>query len=72
MVVSIEDLLKYLKKQLEDAEKAMKDAEEALRLAELMGVNTGDLRLRYEQAKQRYIKLKSGFERYISEKGIKV
>lgn len=68
----MEDLLRYLKKQLEEAEKAMKDAEECLRLAELMGIDVGDARLRYEQAKKKYYTLKSGFERYLTEKGIKL
>lgn len=64
--------MKYLKNQLIEAEKAMKDAEECLRLSELMGIDVGEARLRFEQAKQRYQKLKSGFERYLSEKGIKL
>lgn len=68
----MEELLKYLKNQLSEAEKAMKDAEECLRLAELMGVDVAEAKLRYEQAKQRYLKLRSGFERYLSEKGIKL
>lgn len=68
----MEELLKYLKNQLAEAEKAMKDAEECLRLAELMGVDVAEAKLRYEQAKQKYIKLKSGFERYLTEKGIKL
>lgn len=68
----MEDLLKFLKKQLEDAEKAMKDAEECLRLAELMGVDTTNERLRFEQARQRYLRMKAGFERYITERGIKL
>ncbi|MEM0506657.1 MAG: hypothetical protein QXW58_05330 [Thermosphaera sp.] len=68
----MEELLKYLKSQLTEAEKAMKDAEECLRLAELMGIDVADAKLRYEQAKQRYLKLKSGFEKYLSEKGIKI
>ncbi len=66
----MEDLLKYIKSQLEEAEKLMKQAEEVLRLAELMGVDVADARLRYEQAKKRYLALKSGFERYLSERGI--
>lgn len=66
----MEDLLKYLKSQLVEAEKAMRDAEECLRLSELMGIDVADARLRYEQAKQRYLKLRSGFEKYLSEKGI--
>lgn len=68
----MEDLLKYLKKQLEEAERAMKDAEECLRLAELMGVDVAEARLRFEQARQRYLKMKAGFERYLTERGIKV
>ncbi|MEM1726583.1 MAG: hypothetical protein QXD86_05865 [Candidatus Bathyarchaeia archaeon] len=68
----MEDLLKYLKTQLNEAEKALKDAEECLRLSELMGIDVAEAKLRFEQAKQRYLRLKSGFERYLSEKGIKV
>lgn len=68
----MEDLLKYLKKQLEEAERAMRDAEECLRLAELMGVDVAEARLRFEQARQRYLKMKAGFERYLTERGIKV
>ncbi|MEM1710615.1 MAG: hypothetical protein QW820_06970 [Sulfolobales archaeon] len=68
----MEELLKYLKNQLAEAEKAMKDAEECLKLAELMGIDVADAKLRYEQAKQRYLKLKAGFEKYLSEKGIKI
>jgi len=68
----MEDLLKYLKSQLVEAEKALRDAEECLRLSELMGIDVAEARLRFEQAKQRYMRLKSGFERYLSEKGIKV
>ncbi|MEM3662379.1 MAG: hypothetical protein QXI68_02220 [Sulfolobales archaeon] len=68
----MEELLKYLKNQLTEAEKAMKDAEECLRLAELMGIDVADAKLRYEQAKQRYLKLKAGFEKYLTEKGIKI
>lgn len=66
----MEELLKYLKSQLAEAEKAMRDAEEALRLAELMGIDVADAKMRYEQAKQRYLKLRAGFEKYLSERGI--
>ncbi len=68
----MEELLKYLKAQLVEAEKAMKDAEEVLRLAELMGIDVSDARLRYEQAKKKYLQLKAGFERYLAERGIKL
>lgn len=68
----MEELLKYIKSQLDEAEKAMKDAEESLRLAELMGVDVADARLRFEQAKRRYLQLKSGFEQYIKAKGITI
>ncbi len=68
----MESLLKYLKERLEEAEKVLRDAEESLRLAELMGIDTTDAKLRFEQAKKRYQQLKTGFERYLAEKGIKL
>ncbi len=64
--------MKYIKTQLAEAEKIMKDAEESLRLAELMNIDVADARLRYEQAKRRYMQLKAGFEKYLAEKGIKL
>lgn len=68
----MESLLKYIKTQLEEAEKALKDAEESLRLANLMGVDVSEAQLRFEQAKKRYMQLKAGFERYLGERGIRV
>lgn len=68
----MEELLKYLKNQLIEAEKSMKDAEECLRLSELMGIDIAEAKLRFEQSKQKYLKLKSGFEKYLAEKGIKI
>lgn len=68
----MEDLLKLIKQQLQEAERAVKEAEEALHLAELMGIDVAQARLRFEAAKKRYQQLKAGFEKYLAEKGLRL
>lgn len=67
----MEQLLEFIKRQLELAEQALHQAEETVRLMELMGIDASEAKLRLETERKRFLAMKAGYEQYLRQKGMK-
>jgi outer membrane protein TolC len=69
--MSLDYLLNYVEKQLEEIKKSIADLEEMIRLGELMGIDVSQQRIALEQLKARAKQYEDGLQKFKASRAVK-